>query len=274
MYYRLIDGPFFLGVCREALQLEGLSNEPQLNLAVVSAGAFRTIFYDALPVQKTSQSDSEFNDQLNKKVAFLNTIRNFPNMQVRDGITRLRTKGRERSLSEVLEQKGVDTWIAVDAVKYALTDLAITIEIITSDSDIYPVFEVLRETRSKGILVYSVGSTRDELVFSADEARALRASLALGWMGIECHSESGGGHIQIDDPIGIEEDQVLYTFGFAGGKYLANRTPHLGNPQWFRTDRFCALVDWLNDFGPIRSWSRRAEELSDLRLRISGSRDR
>ena len=141
----------------------------------------RCIFYDALPVQKSKQTDAEFEIALSKKLNFLNGLRSIPNMQVRDGVTRLRTKQSGNRMSEVFQQKGVDTWIAVEAMQYALNGIADEVHIYTSDSDLYPVFEALQNTKCRGILWYGQGITSKDLIYSADRSQEITITSLLSW---------------------------------------------------------------------------------------------
>jgi NYN domain len=171
--YKLIDGAFFLkllGDYSRHLSMDLLSTYKWGNL---QSGAHRTIFYDALPSRKPNQTEEDFQAAEQKKLDFLNGLRRLPNMQVRDGLTRLKTKSTKEHMRHVLEQKGVDTWIAVDALRYALTGLADEVHIYTSDSDLYPVFEALQDTRCRGVLFYQEGRTSQELIFSADRSEPI-----------------------------------------------------------------------------------------------------
>lgn len=172
--YKLIDGAFFSRLLEDYGRHLGVDLLTSYKWSDLQEGAVRTIFYDSLPARKPNQSDEDFRISEQSKEAFLNRLRKLPNMQVRDGLTRLRTKSKRNHMSQVLEQKGVDTWIAVDALRYALTGLADEVHIYTSDADLYPVFEALQDTRCRGVLFYEEGRTASELVYSADRSQPLK----------------------------------------------------------------------------------------------------
>jgi uncharacterized LabA/DUF88 family protein len=178
--YKLIDGAFFVRLLQEYGQHLGADLLGNFNWNALCGNAHRTIFYDALPVRKSGQTQEDFESDEHAKMEFLNSLRLMPNMQVRDGITRLRSKSNRARMSEVLEQKGVDTWIAVDALRYALNGVAEEIHIYTSDSDLYPVFEALQDTRCRGVLFYQDGHTTLELVHCADRSEPLRLTGIIG----------------------------------------------------------------------------------------------
>lgn len=264
MLYRLIDGPFFYSMCTEACLIDGHSDF-KLDLNALS-GAYRTIYYDALPVQKDAESEADFQSKLSRKVDFLNSIRNQRDMQVRDGLTRLKTPERGKAASQILEQKGVDTWIAVDAVKLALTGAADQIEIFTSDSDIYPAFDVIRETSAKSVLRYQAGRAIQELIYSADWARPFVISEVLQMAGkAAANVTSMGGSINFETVIEITKNDHSISFGRGGDDFVANVVDLKGNPSCLRSNRFSSMIDFLNGFGQPKSWSVVAKELAALR---------
>jgi len=167
--YLFIDGPFLEGVVDDFLKPFKLEQRPELNYTALAGGCSRAIYYDALPVQKENQADQEYQKIFSDKHEFLNRLRSLQNFHVRDGYTRNRPKAKNR-----LEQKGVDTWIAVEALQYALRGLIDYAEIITSDLDLYPLFEALTQTKTRGILRYDKERTTKELIYSADQATPLR----------------------------------------------------------------------------------------------------
>lgn len=264
MLYRLIDGPFFYEMCKEACLIEGYTDF-NIDLNAIG-GAYRTIYYDALPVQKTGESEIEFQKKLEQKLDFLNSIRMHRDMQVKDGITRLKTPDRVKAASQRLEQKGVDTWIAVDAVKLALTAAANDIEIFTSDSDIYPAFDVIRETSAKSILRYQIGRAASELIYSADWARPFGMDETLRMAGKRNGSVSGaGGIIQFDTKLELEQDGLVFALGRAGDEFLVNFLDRNGAPRNLRASRLANVIDFLNQFGEPKPWASLAKELSALR---------
>jgi uncharacterized LabA/DUF88 family protein len=180
--YRLIDGPFLYRLCSDVAGLAAV-DEFQLDLYNLSGGAYRTIYYDALPVRKDNQSAEDFANAEAQKLDFLNRIRAFRAYQVRDGMTRLKTKTSGNRMSQVLEQKGVDTWIAVDAVRLAFTGIADEVEILTADSDLYPAFEAIQMTKARGTLIFEVGRAAPELIYSADFSNSISLNEVISWIG-------------------------------------------------------------------------------------------
>lgn len=232
--YRLIDGAFLEKLLRQYSTCLNIDLLSRIRWPALSSGAHRTIFYDALPVRKSSQSKEDFEAVEERKIVFLNKLRAIPNVHVRDGITRLRTKSKGRAIGEVLEQKGVDTWIAVDAMHHALTGLADMLEIFTSDSDLYPVFEALQNTRCRGVLRYQHSRAPQELIYAADIATPITSNEILGWCGM--YNGAGvnlhkypfhGGHIR-----GFKHAGKLFEIvSGLGDQYGCNYYDEYGNFQ-------------------------------------------
>lgn len=180
----------------------------------------RGIFYDALPVKKPTESDADHAGRLKAKATFLDAIRSHPNFSVRDGLTRLKAGSGSAEVRSSLEQKGVDTWIAVDAIRYALMGLADEIHIYTSDSDIYPVFEALKETRCRGTLYYDARKAKEELIYAADSAYPIDYHMLSSWLQIS--TDLRKINTEFSPTQTIEIDSWSLEFGRAGQDYLMN----------------------------------------------------
>lgn len=123
-----------------------------------------------------------------------------------------------------LEQKGVDTWIAVDVLSLAFRDVFDIANIITGDLDLYPLFEALQQTKARGRLISEKRTTSDELRFSADTAEEIDPYAYIRALGAEKEREY---HLSIDYSAKLELDAELVTeFGFGeiyrnqGGEYV------------------------------------------------------
>ena len=274
--YRLIDGPFLYRLCLEVASLAGLSDF-KLDLNRLSGGAHRTIYYDALPVRKNNQSAEEFLSAEIQKLEFLNRIRAFRAYQVRDGITRLKTKSSGSKMSQVLEQKGVDTWIAVDAVRLAFTGIADEIEILTADSDLYPAFEAIQMTKARGTLVFEQGRATPELIYSADFSNPISLNEVISWIGNSRligataatsstkPNHSGAKSISIgeltfevaNDSTGILMNKII------SGKYY----------QTLRATNILSAVDWINERNVHTPWKEVCRLLQST-LSVSSNVDR
>jgi uncharacterized LabA/DUF88 family protein len=223
--YKLIDGAFFRRLLDEYSKLIGQNVFENLDWPVFLNSVHRCIYYDALPVKKTEHNDEEFSSIEAEKEKFFDFMRSIPNVHVTDGLTKVRTKRKGQKISEVYEQKGVDTWIAVDAVKLAVAGLADEVHIYTSDSDLYPVFEALRETRCRGILWYEEGRTSRELIYSADVAQPITISSVLRWCNGSVPFSAGSlSSVEIAGAVLFEKSANfrVFKFLFEEGKFHAN----------------------------------------------------
>ena len=166
--YLFIDGPYFENV-KQSIGAQIAPNAiVPIDYIKLGNGFERIIYFDALPVKKSGQSPEEFQAEYDEKVSFLDGLRRVPRMHVRDGLTRVRARtGRE--------QKGVDTWIAIEAMQYAFRGIITEATVITGDLDLYPLFEALLQTNTRGVLWFEPGTCTDELIMAADVAEPMSA---------------------------------------------------------------------------------------------------
>lgn len=255
--YQLIDGAFFEGLVREYGRILRADLWSDFRWDIFQSGCHRTIYYDALPVKKDGQSQTQFEQIEAEKEAAFDRLRSLPNMHVRDGLTRLKTKNRGSHMSQVFEQKGVDTWIAVDAMQFALTGLADEIHIFTSDSDLYPVFEALQQTRCKGILNYHEGKTVSQLIYSADVALPITISKVIHWSGqsniYQVSPAKDRANLEEIGQISSKTRSVKiyrkldgYHFDFFEGERFR---------ESFTTSSLLQIVDWANGHGMQLTYS-------------------
>lgn len=174
--YLFIDGNYFQRAISSISKRIGDSIEVPIDYSFLGKGFERIIYYDALPAKKSNQSQEDFEREFNEKQEFLNNLRLQPKYHVRDGYTRMRPKA-----SGGIEQKGVDTWLAIEVLQYAFRNTIDIAEIITGDLDLYPLFEALVQTNTTGVLHYEKGSTSKELIMSVDIAHPITSIELLKW---------------------------------------------------------------------------------------------
>ena len=175
--YLFIDGEYFQKAIAKLSESVGFDEPIPIDYPSVAREFDRVIYYDALPVERPNQGRTQYDTEFEKKRDFLNGLRRNPGFHVRDGVTRVRSnRGRSH-----IEQKGVDTWLAIDVLQYAFRGIIDTAEIITGDLDLYPLFEALVQTNTRGVLHYQEGHTSDELIMAADEAKRLTPFKLLDW---------------------------------------------------------------------------------------------
>jgi uncharacterized LabA/DUF88 family protein len=157
--YQFIDGHYFESYCSKPEQLLGVPFFHEIDFFSVASGCDRLYYFDALPVKKENQSDSDFGTDLDKKEKFLDGIRCRPKCHVRDGISRLRGRNKNNRI----EQKGVDTLLAIEVLQLIYRNVVDVAEIVTGDIDFYPLFEALQQTKAMGVLVCEERSSSREL---------------------------------------------------------------------------------------------------------------
>ena len=175
--YLFIDGAYFQKAVSTLGESVGIDEPIPINYSRIARGFDRVIYYDALPVKRPNQDRTKHEQEFEKKREFLNGLRRIPGFHVRDGVTRVRSN----RAGAHIEQKGVDTWLAIDVLQYAFRGIIDTAEIITGDLDLYPLFEALVQTNTRGVLHYQEGHTSDELIMAADEAKRLSPIKILDW---------------------------------------------------------------------------------------------
>lgn len=165
--YAFIDGASFEKNISPILNSYGCKFE-ELDWLALTKNADRIFYFDALPIQKSNQTDEVFKIALEKKQAMFSHLRRVPNVHVREGITR-----RKNSGSPTLQQKGVDIALAVEVLTHAHNDNVEVVRIFASDADFYPLLDALTSTRVRSELYFWPNSVSQALVEAADFAEEL-----------------------------------------------------------------------------------------------------
>lgn len=174
--YLFIDGNYFQRTIKSITGSTGDDIDIPNVYKKLGVGFERIIYYDSLPVKKKNQNDDEFKKEFDEKQDFLNQIRLQPKYHVRDGYTRMRPRA-----TGGIEQKGVDTWLAIEVMQFAFKNTIDVAEIITGDLDLYPLFEALVQTNTTGVLHYYKENTSQELIMSADIAHPITTTTLIKW---------------------------------------------------------------------------------------------
>jgi uncharacterized LabA/DUF88 family protein len=182
--YLFIDGNYFQKTVEELSKRIDDNIVIPIDYNIMGKNYERIIYYDSLPTKKRNQTDGEFEKQFSKKQDFLNEIRLHPKYHVRDGYTRMRPRA-----TGGVEQKGVDTWLAIEVMQFAYKNTIDVAEIITGDLDLYPLFEALLQTKVRGVLHYHKGHTSQELIMSADIAYPITTKKLFSWAESSFHKE-------------------------------------------------------------------------------------
>lgn len=246
--YLFIDGNYFQKTIQSQAKRIGIDITVPIDYTLLSAKYERVIYYDALPSQKKNQNDSDYEKDFDEKQLFLNSLRMLPKFHVRDGVTRMRPRAKDG-----IEQKGVDTWLAIEVLQYAFRNTIDVAEVITGDLDLYPLFEALVQTNTQGVLHYEVGHTSPELIMSADHAHPITSIELLDWADHTFASEYRPGQNEIIDDAVVSQSDIQSTkygdctvkFDNSTNIWQAN-FKNIGNV--FTAKSRLVLIDQLNKF--------------------------
>jgi len=176
--YLFIDAGFlqsFNKRMRERVRAEfSFVDELTMNYEVLGGGFDRVFYYDAYPEKKETQEPEAYDAEYKAKEDQFNTISRHRNYSVRTALTKNRARGRR-------EQKGVDVLLAIDVLQHAVRGNIDEATIMTSDTDFFPLFEALLQTKTKSVLRYDLEKTSLDLINSADFSEAITAEDFLLW---------------------------------------------------------------------------------------------
>lgn len=141
----------------------------------LAAGYEKVFFYDALPGQKRSEHDEDYElrrDAAEQRHLYLQTLDRF---RVYQGDARWRS-GRGH------EQKKVDVMIAVDMLKHTIRRNMQAAALLTSDVDFRPLLDALVDEGMFVTLIYNPSNTSQELLGAADARLPLSCYQMWSWL--------------------------------------------------------------------------------------------
>lgn len=135
----------------------------------------RVFYYDALPGQPNAgETEAVFQERLKNMRVKFDSMRELPGFFVNYGVSFRRRRQ--------LEQKRVDTMIAVDILTHAHRGLVPNITLITNDQDFYPVILAAMEVGIRVTLVCQPQKTNDEFMHASDYLNSLNLVKFHGWL--------------------------------------------------------------------------------------------
>jgi uncharacterized LabA/DUF88 family protein len=138
----------------------------QIDFELLSRDYTKTFFYDALPVRKPGESESDWDVRTGPMQQLLRDASATDGVHVYAGDARDR-RGRG------LEQKKVDVKIAVDMLSHSFRRNMHQATLLTGDNDFKPLLDALRQDGMFVTLWYPSGKTGQELQDAADARRPL-----------------------------------------------------------------------------------------------------
>ena len=142
-----------------------------INWHALTRGAQRIFYFDALPRQKSDETEEAFEKKLNEKQEKFSFLKRVPGLHVREGLTRLRENSRRP------QQKGVDVALAVEVLKHAHRENMGAARLFLNDLDFLPLLEALTDTKVLSELVYFPRKTSTDLIEAADRSEVFDVQL-------------------------------------------------------------------------------------------------
>ena len=172
--YLFVDGAFFIHRSRKMNErIHQGKVDLELDWQKIFEGYSRVFFYDALPVKK-DEADEDFEKKIEAKSNLHSELRKLPNVHVREG----KTKYQKRM---GLKQKGVDIYLATEAITNAMQGNMEIAVFMFSDLDFYPLLNALTSTRVQTFVIYDKYVTAQELLECADVSIPLSGDLTNHW---------------------------------------------------------------------------------------------
>jgi uncharacterized LabA/DUF88 family protein len=176
--YLFIDGGYVQRIHRSAMEaVFGVAGDLSIQKIVNDVDPFRTYYYDCVEeTPKDSESQSDFEERVAPRNAYLAQIQSLPGVHVRLGTL----SGRHRKQKEP-RQKEVDVLIAVDMLTHGFNRNMRRAALLAGDLDFRPVVEALVQG---GVFVevwYEKTSGSKDLYWAADQGRPIDWHLLHKW---------------------------------------------------------------------------------------------
>lgn len=174
--YLFVDGACFSEYVRKISEEFSCSQLPEINWIAFRDSNRKAFYYDAVPLKKPTENDSEFESRRSAKEDELAKIERQAYFHVRTGVAKFNKKRRGN------EQKMVDVNLAVDALLMASRGLFRRCSIVTGDLDFYPLICALVDMGVDVKLLYPPSETAEELKDAADYALPIDVQMLRRWI--------------------------------------------------------------------------------------------
>ena len=179
--YCYIDGGAVRSACSKYAPFFE-EHELSLSWSKVAEPYERVFYYDALPGHaKKGESDNEFDERIQRARDKFESMRKTKGIFVNYGVSIRRRKQ--------IEQKRVDTMIAVDMLTHAQRSLVSEVVLVTNDQDFFPVVVAVMELGTKVHLLCDPQKTNDEFMYLSDETSELNLFSIYDWLPDEFQRE-------------------------------------------------------------------------------------
>ena len=164
--YLFVDGGALRSAIDDVSKKYFAGENFQIDFDLLSRDYTKTFYYDALPVRKPGESESDWDIRTGPMQQLLRDASATDGVHVYAGDARDR-RGRG------LEQKKVDVKIAVDILSHSVRRNMHRATLLTGDNDFKPLLDALRQDGMFVTLWYPNGKTGQELQDAADSRRPL-----------------------------------------------------------------------------------------------------
>lgn len=172
----LIDGGYMDKILYEAGSMK-VSFSRLANKLARAKPLLRTYYYHCLPHISQRPTPEEQTFYANKE-RFFNALRRLDDFEVRLG--HLAPRGWDNAGNRILEQKGVDVYLAVDVCRLSYTGAVSEIILVAGDGDLAPAVALAKDLGIKVCLWFGESpSTRvsEQLWYICDQRRALDVAI-------------------------------------------------------------------------------------------------
>jgi len=164
--YLFIDGAYLREVIADFGKYWFETANVPFQYAALAYGHTKVFYYDCLPVQRSSESQEDFEFRLAAQEKFFQDLRSLHGWHVLQGILK-------RARKEKATQKEIDVMIAVDMLTHTYRRNMSELTFIAGDQDFLPLVEALVREGMFVTLFYERESGSRELINAADARKAL-----------------------------------------------------------------------------------------------------
>jgi uncharacterized LabA/DUF88 family protein len=171
--YMFIDGGYLDSLLDKFSQEFFNGESIEIHYGNLKYGNKRAFYYNALPGQRKTESDYEYELRLLVQINRYKEIGKLPGFHFREGVVRRESKKNI--------QKKVDILMAVDMLSHTIAHNMDQVVLLTGDLDFQPVLDALVQAGIYTRLIYLPENTSDELISSADESYPINIETIKGW---------------------------------------------------------------------------------------------
>ena len=164
--YMFVDGAYLDGCVGDFCRKWFGGAQYELDYRVMSSGARKVFYYDALPIQRKEETEAEFRLRLTNKELFFESLRAINGWHVQLGISK-------RYIGKMAQQKEVDVLLAVDMLSHTYRKNMDAVTFVAGDQDFRPLLDAVVRDGMYVTLYYDKNHTSVDLINMADARQEL-----------------------------------------------------------------------------------------------------